>query len=175
MPPKNSIRIEICQGFSNNIVRRAYWLFGPRHNRRFKGIPIQPEQQSQQEYYVFKGLGNLASLMRNAQDISGKFGDVSEELKGKRATGSAGGGMISVEVNGLGQVLKVHIDSQLLENNEHDMIQDLLPAAINEASSRARQMHVDAMKELTGGLSLPGMDDMIEKYTSVDHPDTPGQ
>ena len=115
---------------------------------------------------MFKGLGNIASLMKNAQNISGKFGDVSEELKGKRATGSAGGGMVNVEVNGLGQVLKVEIDPKLLEDNEREMIQDLLPAAFNEASAKAKQMHVEAMKELTGGLSLPGMDDMIEQYTS---------
>jgi len=115
---------------------------------------------------VFKGLGNLAALMRNAQGLTGRIDEVSEELKGKRATGAAGGGMVEVEVNGLGQVLSVTIDPQLVENNDRDMIQDLLPAAINEAASKAKQMHVEAMRELTGGMSLPGLDDMIEKYAS---------
>lgn len=115
---------------------------------------------------MFKGLGNLAALMRNAQGITGRIDEVSEELKVKRATGAAGGGMVEVEVNGLGQVLSVTIDSQLMENNDRDMIQDLLPAAINEAASKAKQMHVEAMRELTGGMSLPGLDDMIEKYAS---------
>lgn len=116
---------------------------------------------------MFKGLGNLAALMRNAQGITGRIDEVSDELKGKRATGAAGGGMVEVEVNGLGQVLSVKIDSQLVENNDRDMIQDLLPAAINEAASKAKQMHVEAMRELTGGMSLPGLDDMIEKYASA--------
>ena len=123
---------------------------------------------------MFKGLGNIASLMKNAQGISGRIDEASEELKTKRATGAAGGGMVEVEVNGLGQVLNVKIDPQLVENNEREMIQDLLPAAINEASSKAKKMHVEAMKEMTGGMSLPGMDDIIEKYTSAGVDDAPG-
>ncbi len=124
------------------------------------------------------GLGNIASLMRNAHGITDKLEEVSEQLKVKRATGSAGGGMVAVEVNGHGQVLGVTIDAALVEKNELEMIQDLLPAAINEASSKAKQMHVDAMKEVTGGFSLPGLDDMIERYTShgesgPDNPDDP--
>lgn len=115
---------------------------------------------------MFKGLGNLASLMRNAQGITSRIDEVSEDLKARRATGVAGGGMVEVEVNGLGQVLSVRIDPQLVESNEREMIQDLLPAAINEAASKAKKMHVEAMKEITGGMSLPGLDDMIEKYTS---------
>jgi DNA-binding YbaB/EbfC family protein len=121
---------------------------------------------------VFKGLGNLAALMRNAQGITGRIEEVSQELKAKRAKGAAGGGMVEVEVNGLGQVLNVTIDSQLVENNEREMIQDLLPAAINEAASKAKQMHVEAMREMTGGMSLPGLEDVIEKYTSFDSDDS---
>ena len=79
--------------------------------------------------------------------------------------------MVEVEVNGLGQVLSVTIDPQLVENNDRDMIQDLLPAAINEAASKAKQMHVEAMRELTGGMSLPVLDDMIEKYAGVNDDD----
>ncbi len=117
---------------------------------------------------MFKGLGNLASLMRNAQEIGGKIGDVSEQLKQRRASGSAGGGMVAVEVNGLGQVLRVTIEPSLVENGEREMIQDLLPAAINEATKKAKQMHVEAMKELTGGLSLPGLDSAIDQFVGGD-------
>ena len=115
---------------------------------------------------MFKGLGNLASLMRNAQGITGRIDEISEELKAKRATGASGGGMVEVEVNGLGQILSVTIDSGLVESNEREMIQDLLPAAINDAVTKAKKMHVEAMREMTGGMSLPGLDDIIEKYTS---------
>lgn len=119
---------------------------------------------------MFKGLGalgNLASLMRNAGEISSKIGQVSEELRQKRATGESGGGMVQVEVNGLGQVVRVTIEETLVSGNEIELIQDLLPPAFNMASARAKQMHVDAMKELTGGISLPGIDDLIQQYTAT--------
>lgn len=115
---------------------------------------------------MFKGLGNIASLMRNASEITGKIGEVSDQLKQQRVVGQAGGGMVEVEVNGLGQVVRVTIEAELIESNERDMIQDLLPAAFNQAASSAKQMHVDAMKEMTGGISLPGMDDILEQYTN---------
>ncbi len=110
---------------------------------------------------MFKGLGNLASLMRSAQDIGDKLGDVSQQLKQRRASGVSGGGMVVVEVNGLGQVLKVTIEQTLIENSEHEMIQTLLPAAINQATAKAKQMHIEAMKELTGGIPLPGLDNAL--------------
>ena len=122
---------------------------------------------------MFKGLGNIASLMRNATELSGKIGEVSDQLRQQRAIGQAGGGMVEVEVNGLGQVVRVTIEPSLLENNEREMIQDLLPAAFNEAASRAKQMHVDAMKELTGGISLPGMDDLLDQYANGGSEDSP--
>lgn len=115
---------------------------------------------------MFKGLGNIASLMKNASAMSERLGTVSEELKQKKVTGESGGGMIQVEANGLGQIMRVTIEPTLFDGNERDMIQDLLPAAINQASSKAKQLHVNAMKELTGGISIPGMDDLIDQYTS---------
>ncbi len=122
---------------------------------------------------MFKGLGNIASLMKNATEISGKIGAVSEQLKQERAIGQAGGGMVEVEVNGLGQVVRVTIEASLIESNERDMIQDLLPAAFNQAAATAKQMHVDAMKQLTGGISLPGMDDILDQYANGGN-DPPG-
>ena len=112
---------------------------------------------------MFKGLGNIASLLRQANQMGDKLGEVSNELKAKRATGSAGGGLVEVEVNGLGQVLKVHIDPMLVEQGEREMIQDLLPAAFNQASAKAKQMHVEVMSQLTGGLSIPGLDDLMNQ------------
>ena len=110
---------------------------------------------------MFKGLGNLASLMRQAQDIGGKMGDIAETLKNQRVTGSAGGDMVVVEANGLSEVLKVTVDPMLIEQNEQEMLQDLLPAAINQAIKASKQLHMEAMRDLTGGVSLPGLDDAL--------------
>ena len=59
---------------------------------------------------MFKGLSNLTSLVKQAQQMGSRIQAVNEELRTSRATGKAGGGMVEVEVDGLGQVLKVSID-----------------------------------------------------------------
>ncbi len=89
-----------------------------------------------------------------------------EELKTKRATGSAGGGLIEVDVNGLADVLVVRIDPSLMEKGEREMIEDLLPAAINAAQAKAKQMHAEAIQGLAGGLPLGGFADILSQLPS---------
>lgn len=116
---------------------------------------------------MFKGIGNLASLLKSAQGIGGRFNELTEELKSRRATGASGGGMIEVDVNGLGHVLAVRIDPTLVENNEREMIQDLLVAAINDAGEKSRAMNLEAVKGLTGGLSIPGWDAALNQLQGM--------
>lgn len=117
---------------------------------------------------MFKGLGNLTNLgvlMKQAQEMGDRMQAIQQELKTKRATGSAGGGMVEVEVNGLGEVLAVRIDPALVEKGEREMIEDLLPAAVNAAQTKAKQLHAEAMQSLTGGLSLSGLQDAVAQFT----------
>jgi len=114
---------------------------------------------------VFKGLSNIASLMRQAQQMGGKMQEISERLRAERATGAAGGGMVEVEVNGLGEVLSVKIEPSLFESGDREMIEDLLPAAINQAVAKSKQLHVDAMKSLTDGMDMPGLEEALSQIT----------
>jgi nucleoid-associated protein EbfC len=120
---------------------------------------------------VFKSLGNLANLpglMKQAQEMSGRMQALQQELRAKRATGAAGGGLVEVEVNGLAEVLAVRIDPSLVEKGEREMIEDLLPAAFNAAQQKAKQLHAEAMQSLTGG--IPGFQDALSQLTG-DTPD----
>ena len=113
---------------------------------------------------MFKGLGSLkdiGSLLKQAQEMGGKMQAINEELKTKRVTGQAGGGLIEVEANGLSEVLAVRIDPSLIEKQDGEMIEDLLPAAFNSAQSKAKQMYAEAMQSLTGGLPIPGLQDAL--------------
>ena len=90
---------------------------------------------------MFKGLGNLANigaLMKQAQEMGGRMQAIQDELKTKRATGAAGGGLVEVDVNGLGEVLAVRIDPSLVEKGDREMIEDLLPAAFNAAQAEGQ-------------------------------------
>lgn len=126
---------------------------------------------------MFKGLGNLANLgqlVKSAQEMGSKMQALNEELKAKRATGAAGGGLVEVEVNGLGEVLAVRIDATLVEKQDREMIEDLLPAAINAAILKANQLRADGMQSIAGGLQLPGMDDALSQFGNMLPGTSPG-
>lgn len=114
---------------------------------------------------MLKGLGNLAGLMKQAQEIGGRMQGMSDELRSRRATGSAGGGMVEVEANGLGELLACRIDPSLIERRDREMIEDLVLAAVNQALTKAKELHAEQMRSLTGGLQLPGLDEALAKLT----------
>jgi DNA-binding YbaB/EbfC family protein len=114
---------------------------------------------------MFKGIANMASMLRQAQQMGGKIKEATEQLKTKRAVGSAGGGMVEVEVNGLGDVLRVTIDPKLVSAGEREMIEDLLAPAINQAIAKSRELHVELMQSMTQGIDLSGLGEAISKYT----------
>ena len=123
---------------------------------------------------MLKGLENLANLgnvMKQAQEMGGKMQQLSEELKTKRVVGSAGGGLVEVEANGVGEVLAVRIDPTLLEKQDRELLEDLLPAAFNSAQQKAKQLHAEQMQELTVGLNLPGLSEALGQIGG----DSPGE
>lgn len=88
--------------------------------------------------------------------------ELAGQLRSQRVTGSSGGGMIGVEANGIGEVLKVSIDPQL---TDREMIEDLLPAAINQALAKAKELHVEMVKSVTGDLNVPGLSEALSEFT----------
>ena len=121
---------------------------------------------------MFKELAGLGSLLKHAQEMGGRMKGLSEELKNRRATGSAGGGMVEVEVNGLAEVLACRIDEKLIAGGDRELIEDMVATATNQALAKAKQLHAEAMKELTGGLELPGLEAAMSKFLNSNQPDT---
>jgi DNA-binding YbaB/EbfC family protein len=117
---------------------------------------------------LFKGITNLAGLLKQAQQVGSRLQQVSDELKQRRATGTAGGGMVEVEVNGLGQVLRLSIDPALVEMKDRELLEDLIPAATNQALAKAKELHAEVIKDLTGGMNFPGLDEVLAKVTGQD-------
>ena len=118
---------------------------------------------------MFGNLGNLTSMIKQAQQMGAKMNEMSEELKTRRVTGTSGAGMIEVEADGTGEVLAVRIDRQLAEGGDLEMIENLLPAAFNQASEKAKQLHNESMREMTSELNLPGLDDALAKITGSEN------
>ena len=112
---------------------------------------------------MFQGLGNLGSLWKQASQLSGQLEKLNGELKSRRTSGASGGGMVEIEINGALEVLHCKIDPQLIAQGDRELLEDLLLAAMNQAVSKGRQLHADALRELTGGLQLPGVQGLLEK------------
>jgi len=118
---------------------------------------------------MFKGISNLAALLKQAQHISSHMDQLTEAMKNRRVTGTSGGGMVEIEVNGLMEVLRCRIDPQLLAQGDRELLEDLVTAAVNQAISKGKQMHAETMKELTGGIPLPSsLQDALEKFTGTE-------
>jgi len=113
---------------------------------------------------MFKGLGDISSLLQNAHKIPAQIEEINRELKSKQVTGSAGGGMVTVQMDGTGDVKSVNIEPELFEQGDRELIEDLIPAAVNEATGKAKQLYAESMQGLAGGMNLPGMDDLLAKF-----------
>jgi len=101
-----------------------------------------------------KGLGNI---LKQAQEMHGKISQLQEEMANKTVEASAGGGMVTVVINGKQQVLSIRIDPEVVNREDVDMLQDLICAAVNEAIRKSQEMMTEEMKKITGGLNIPGL------------------
>jgi DNA-binding YbaB/EbfC family protein len=102
---------------------------------------------------MFKNLNGLAQLMRNASSMGERVKEMRESLAAATVSGTAGGDMVTVEVSGLGEVKRLRISPELVASQDGEMLE--------EALSKVRQMHVDKMREATGGIDLPGLNDAL--------------
>ena len=102
-------------------------------------------------------LGNMANIMKQAQQMQAQMAKLQEEAATKTVTGSAGGGMVTVTANGALEVVSVRIDPEALKDADAEMLQDVVLAATNEALKIARQLMAEQMKSVTGGMNIPGL------------------
>lgn len=98
---------------------------------------------------------NLGQLMKQAQEMQSKLGQLQEVLAAVEITGSAGGGMVSVVMNGKGEARSVRIDPALLADGEAEILEDLVVAAINDAKGKSEVRVQEETSKLMGGLQLP--------------------
>ena len=94
-------------------------------------------------------------ILQQAQEMQGKVQQMQAELEQMVVTGTAGGGLVSAEVNGTGAVRAVKIDPSVVNPADVEMLEDLVAVAIAEAQKKAQAQAQEHMGALTGGLQLP--------------------
>ncbi len=98
---------------------------------------------------------NLGQLMKQAQEMQSKMGELQERLAAAELTGHAGGDMVRVTVNGRNEVRAVKIDPALAKPEDVEMLEDLLIAAFADARTKVEARMREEMSKLTGGIELP--------------------
>ncbi|MFZ1416064.1 MAG: YbaB/EbfC family nucleoid-associated protein [Defluviicoccus sp.] len=98
---------------------------------------------------------NLGQMMKQAQKLQAKMGELQEQLASAELTGASGGGMVQVTMTGKGDVRRIKIDPALLDPAEVEVLEDLIVAACNDAKAKIEAHVAERMAELTGGLKLP--------------------
>ncbi len=98
--------------------------------------------------------GALGDMMKKAQEMQENLQKAQRELANKEITGESGGGMVSVVMRGTHEVNRVKIDPSLIDEDV-EMLEDLVAAAINDAVHKIEKSNQAAMQEMTSGLNLP--------------------
>lgn len=98
--------------------------------------------------------GGLGNLMRQAQKMQADMQRVQDELVNMEVTGQSGGGMVSVVMNGRHDVKRVSIDASLMQDDK-DMLEDLVAAAVNDAVRQVEKNSQERMAGVTAGMNLP--------------------
>lgn len=99
----------------------------------------------------------MFDFMKNLGELKGKMAEVQAELAKKEVEASSGGGMVTARANGTGQLVKLEISREALDEGDGEMLQDLIMAAVNEALSQAQEEAKKELGKLTGGLNIPGL------------------
>ena len=100
-------------------------------------------------------MADIFKILQQAQQMQGRLQAMQEELQARTVTASSGGGMVSVEADGKGQLRKIKIDPSVVNPADVEMLEDLIVVAITEAQKKAAELAQEEMGKVAGGLNLP--------------------
>ncbi|HET8769440.1 MAG TPA: YbaB/EbfC family nucleoid-associated protein [Gemmatimonadaceae bacterium] len=100
---------------------------------------------------------DFLKVLQQAQQMSGKLQEMQDALGRLTVTGSAGGGMVTVETDGKGNVRRVSIEPSVVNPADVEMLEDLVAVAVQEAQKKAKELAEQEMKKAAGDLGLGGL------------------
>lgn len=104
---------------------------------------------------------NMQQAMKQIQKMQAEMVKVQEELGNKTVTATAGGGAVKIEVSGKLEIKQLEIDTEVVNADDVEMLQDLIIAAVNEGIKKAQDMANEEMGKVTGNLKIPGLPGMF--------------
>ena len=100
-------------------------------------------------------MNNISQIMKQAKEMQERMNDLQKKIEQETVEGTAGGGLVKVTINGKHNAKKVFIDKSLLIKEESDVLEDLIVAAINDATKKISEKMSNELGNLSGGLNLP--------------------
>ena len=100
-------------------------------------------------------MNNISQIMKQAKEMQERMNDLQKKSEQETVEGTAGGGLVKVTINGKHNAKKVFIDQSLLIKEESDVLEDLIVAAINDATKKISEKMSNELGNLSGGLNLP--------------------
>lgn len=99
--------------------------------------------------------GGMGKMLKQVQKVQAQVAQMQEELAKRTVQSSSGGGAVRVEANGKKELVAVQIDPAVLSEDNREMLEDMVLAAVNEVLKRVDEMIAAEMEKITGGLNLP--------------------
>ncbi len=100
-------------------------------------------------------MADIFKILQQAQQMQSKMQEMQEELGQRSVTGTAGGGMVTVEADGKGTIRKIKLDPSIVNATDVEMLEDLIVVAVADAQKKANEVAQAEMGKLTGGMNLP--------------------
>ncbi len=110
---------------------------------------------------MFNNLGGLTDMMRNMGKIRENIEKATEALGQLVVEAESGGGSVRVKANGKLEILSIRIDPKLMGENDLDLVEDLVTAAVNQALNKAKEAAAQSMSSIAGGLPIPGLNSLF--------------
>ena len=102
------------------------------------------------------GMGNMQSMIRQAQKMQEDMAAKQEELNAREYDVSAGGGVVTVKINGKKEILSIDLKPEIVDPDDVETLEDIIVAAVNEAIKRVESTNEGEMQKLTGSMGMPG-------------------
>ena len=100
-------------------------------------------------------MNNLGKMMKQAQEMQAKMGEMLAALEAVEIDGASGGGLVTATLTGKGELRRLKIDPTLVDPSDIEVLEDLVIAAVNDAKRKVEANAAEEMKKVTGGLQLP--------------------
>ena len=103
--------------------------------------------------------------MKHAREFGGRVHEMNEQLKELRVEGNAAGGLVTVSVNGLQELVSCKIDPGVFQNGDAELLEELIVNAVNDAIDESRAQQAETMRSLTENVDMGSLTGIIEKLT----------